>query len=59
MDVIRKVATGTQHDSQKIFGKSHERLQELLEMERKNEVPVRMEERGFQKEACRWERWLL
>ena len=28
------------------FGKSHERLQELMEVERKKKVPVRMEERG-------------
>ena len=59
MEVITNVANGTQHDSQKFLDKSHERLQELLEMERKNKVLVRMEQRGFQEEAGRWEQWLL
>ena len=35
MDVFKKVATGTRDGSQKFFGSSHERLQEVLEMERR------------------------
>ena len=35
MDVFKKVATGNRNQSQKFFGSSHERLQEVLEMERR------------------------
>ena len=46
MDVLKKVSTGTRDESQKFFGSSHERLQEVLG---DGKAPVRLEERAFKR----------